>query len=210
MTTNPTPSTTPPEVIKRRYRIFLAVESVVVLIFPAFTYIALATQSVIAALIITALGMWLVITLPIAFLYLIGKPIVFSLAPLFDSAEARAYRRELKQRPLLDDDAFAEQFYADRPLEQEIAIRLRKLCMSNIDPLLVRVQPKDLFYLAFEEMDVADLIFEVEKEFGLAFAPEDIEPLVGTFDWLLGAVKKAAERQETPVTDSTPKRSYPL
>jgi hypothetical protein len=185
----------PSDVVAGRYRTFLAVEIALMVLFPGFVYWSLVShQSVVVIVIFTAVAMWLVVTLPIAILYLVGKPIVFSLVPLFDSAEARAYRRELKQRPLPDDDAFCEQFYADRPLEQEIAFRLRRLCTRFTDPLLDKVQPHDLFYLANEELDLADFIFRVEKEFGLAFAPEDIEPLVGTFDWLVGAVKKASER----------------
>jgi hypothetical protein len=197
MTTNPppAPNTTPTDVIKHRYRTFLAVECALVLIFPVSLSITLVLQSVIVAFFVAALAMWLFITLPIAFFYLIGNPIVFSLAPLVDSAEARAYRRELKQRLFLDDDAFCEQFYADKPLEQEIAIRLRILSTRFIDPLLVKVQPDDRFCLVNEELDLADFIFAVERELGLAFAPEDIEPLVGTFEWLVGSVKKAAERQ---------------
>jgi hypothetical protein len=189
------PSPTPPDVIKRRWRIFLAMELFLLVDFVGFTVCLIRSHSVIAICLFTALTMWLIVTLPIAFLYLIGKPPVITLAPLVDSAEARAYKRELKRRVPMDDAAFCEQFYPDDFCGQEIAVRLRRLCANFVHPLLTKVYPHDLFYLACEELDLADLIFEIQMEFGLVFAPGDIEPIGGSFDWWVGVVKRAVAKQ---------------
>src|SRR5258708_39236357 len=95
----------------------------------------------------------------------------------------------------MDDAAFCDQFYPEDLSSQEIAVRLRRLCANVVHPLLAKVHPHDLFYLACEELDLADLISEVQMEFGLVFASEDIEPIGGSFAWLVGVVKKAVAIQ---------------
>jgi hypothetical protein len=189
------PSPTPPDLIKRRWRIFLTMELFLLVVFVGFTVCYIRSQSVIAICVFTALAMWLIVTLPIAFLFLIGKPPVITLAPLVDSAETRAYKRELKQRVPMDDAAFCDQFYPEDFCSQEIAVRLRRLCANVVYPLLAKVLPHDLFYLACEELDLADLIFEIQLEFGLVFALEDVEQIGGSFDWLVGVVKKTVAKQ---------------
>jgi hypothetical protein len=66
-------------------------------------------QTVLFAVLVMVLVV-LVVDLPVCFLILIGKPPIMTLSPLIPSAEERANRKRLKQRQLLDDDAFYEQF----------------------------------------------------------------------------------------------------
>ena len=70
------------------------------------------------------LTMVLVVDLPICFLILIGKPPIMTLSPLIPSAEERANWKRLKERELLDDDAFYERFYAGTGIPKEIPLRL--------------------------------------------------------------------------------------
>jgi hypothetical protein len=55
---------------------------------------------------IAVLLIWHIVAIPIGFLYLIGKPVVMTLAPLVPSAESRAFRRQLCGRPALSSEEF--------------------------------------------------------------------------------------------------------
>src|SRR5437879_3964613 len=98
---------------KRRYRFFIDLE-LVLLHVTVLTLVALwearplrpgllpyALTGLLAALL-----MWHLHAIPICFFYLIGRPIVMTLSPLIPSAESRAFRRPLRERPALSDDDF--------------------------------------------------------------------------------------------------------
>jgi hypothetical protein len=177
----PTASSDSPR-IRRRWGIFLITEFVLVcvafyLFFEPhyFRWVGIAFGIV---------GTWLGFTLPIAFLYLIGKPPVMSLAPLLSSREARAYQRELQARRNIDDNAFLERFYSQTDVPRDIPIRLRRLFVQELDSLFLRMHPEDQFVWLVEDIDLSPFIRMVEREFAVTLTHE-VCAKIDTFDWLV-------------------------
>jgi hypothetical protein len=97
---------TPEDVTRaRRYRMFMAAESVLLVstILACGGMLHWRVHAPWIAWFLSALWVWHIMAIPICFLYLIGKPIVMTLVPLVDSAESRAFRKELRQRAVLSD-----------------------------------------------------------------------------------------------------------
>jgi hypothetical protein len=168
--------------LRRRWRLFLYVDGLLLLITLGMTrvMIAFSVKWLIHPLVV--LSMWLVITLPICFLYLIGRPPVMSLYPLAASHEARALRRELKQRPLLTDDEFYARFYADSAIPPDVPARVRLCVSTNFDRLADRTVPTDNLARLCEDFDYADVLSYVGREFGVQFTKEDFPSVDGTLD----------------------------
>jgi hypothetical protein len=177
----PTTNGDPPH-IQRRWRIFLLIEFL--LMFVALFLFLEPHHFRWVGWAFGAIGAWLGFTLPIAFLYLIGKPPVMSLSPFIDSAEARAYRRELKARPEIDDHTFFERFYSNTSIPRDIPIRVRRLCVEQVDPLFSRVQPTDKCWLLVEELDISPVLRILEQEFQVTLTAE-ICATIDTFDSLV-------------------------
>jgi len=76
-----------------------------------------------------------------------------------------AYVEETRRRPRLDDDAFYEQFYAGTGIPKDIPVRVR-IIFESIVGLDRRVfRPGDNIFLNHEELDLAELIWRLEREF---------------------------------------------
>src|SRR5438128_201516 len=106
---------------KRRYRVFLAVEAV--LLAAAVAGCAGAFSHSVGAWVawpLTFLWMWHIVAIPVAILYLIGRPVVMSLSPLIPSLESRAFQRELQDRPVLTDADFHARYYAGSGIPEDI------------------------------------------------------------------------------------------
>jgi hypothetical protein len=178
-----------------RYRLFVTVESVLLLI----TVLGLAGlfgQSI-ARLLLALFGfllLWHLIAIPICFMYLFGTPIVMSLSPLIDSAESRAFRRQLKERPALSDDDFYALFYGGSGIPRDIPARLRHALLSA-DPLFERAIPSDVLYHLYDDLDIADVVDFVEMEFGIAFTKADHRGIDGTFDNLVQLVRRRTNHE---------------
>jgi hypothetical protein len=143
-------------------------------------------------------GIWLVVTIPMCVMYLLGSQIVMSLSPLVDSPASRAYQRELHRRPELDGDAFFNQYYADTDVPKEIPLRIRQLLARKVDHWLMRVQPNDLLYLINDDLDLAEVLYILEKDFGCKFAKEDVKSWNGSFR-LVGEYVKRQRQESCPV-----------
>jgi hypothetical protein len=127
---------------------------------------------------VVSLLVWLVFTLPICVLYLIGHPPVMSLSPLVPSRLARAYREELRRRPELDDESFFARFYGEADVPRDIPIRLRKICMEEGNTtLLSRVHPDDFVTAIDDEMDLDGILEEVERAFAVRFTKQEMRSL---------------------------------
>jgi hypothetical protein len=186
---------------KRRYRLLMAVEGVLLLATwlgcPGLR-IAPATGSWGAplAVILVILFVWHIIAIPICFLYLIGKPIVISFSPLIDTPESRAFQKQLRERPVLDDQEFYARFYEGSGIPREIPARLRSV-LKSIHPLFDRAIPSDFLYLLNDDLDFgSDVLDPIGQEFGLRFASPEQEGIDGTLDNLIRLVHK--RRAGTP------------
>jgi hypothetical protein len=174
---------------KHRYQLFLAVESHLLLVAVVGSAAMLTAGGSLrwAAVLLSALWVWHVVAIPIGFLYLIGKPIVMTLSPLIPSAESRAFRRQLRDRPVLGDEEFYARYYEASVVPREIPVRLRRLLL-DLDPLTERVLPSDRLYLLNDDLDFADVLYLIEREFGIDFTRADHQLIDGTLDQLIRLV----------------------
>lgn len=140
------------------------------------------------------LGTILVFDLPVCILILIGRPPAMTLAPLFSSAQERAYRRALRERPPLSDDEFCDRFYADTGYPRDIPIRLRRIYATALG--MKNAWPEDKAEDFCEELDFTDLIAEVEDEFGLKFTEEEVRQMDGSFNTIVEFVAGKLPRCE--------------
>jgi hypothetical protein len=176
-------SATPEDTYRRRWRLFLAIEALLVLVASASTWAVLAFRLAAAWWFVSLLWVWLVFSLPVAFLRLIGRPPVMSLSPLVSSPEVRAFRRELQARPALSDAEFHARFYAGSGTPRDIPARVRR-CLSEFDRLADRVVPDDLL-LFNDELDFTHVLDRVGGEFGVRFTAQDYALADGTLDNLV-------------------------
>jgi hypothetical protein len=133
------------------------------------------------------LNVWLINALIVCFLYLIGHPPVMTLSPLIPSVWTRAYRRELRGRPDLDDDEFYALYYAKSDVPPDVVAQVRD-CVAEFDPLAKRAAPSDNLQLLEDELDLADLLHAVGTEFGVKFTRRDYPLVDGTLDNLIRLV----------------------
>ena len=181
-----TESTEREAIVRYRWRVFLVIEVILwftlagciiaIAIFPSCTPWM--------ALVIAIMATWLIFSLPVAVnvvLYLLDRVQGVYLSPLIPSAESRAFRRVLKERPVLSDADFFAQYYAESGVPEEIPIRIRKIC-AGYDSLLLRLQPTDDLQLWDDEFDLYYLVKDARKAFGIRFESEQIRQIDGTFD----------------------------
>jgi hypothetical protein len=175
---------------KYRYRIFLALESILLLItmlvfMGAYELQRQAPRWAIGLL--GLLGMWHIVAIPICIMYLVGRPIVMSLEPLFPSRETRAFRRELRERPALSDGEFYARFYPGSVIPAIVPVRIRRYLM-DIDPLVEQITPPESLFPLLDDVDFADILHGLGREFSVRFTKADYPLVDGTFDNLVRLV----------------------
>lgn len=135
------------------------------------------------------LGMciWHIVAVPMCVLYLIGKPVSMSLAPLIRTAESRDFLLELKARDSLSPGEFYDRFYADTDVPRQIVLRVRDLLEFQLEDYdaVSRLAPKDNICLLDDELDPVEILLELEGELGITMYPETVD---GTVDSLIRAV----------------------
>jgi hypothetical protein len=173
---------------KRRYGVFLIIEGV--LLAAALVGCAAGASHLVGKWVVwplIVLCIWHVCAFPICFLYFIGKPVAMTLAPLIPSAESRAYIRRLKERPTLSDKDFHARFYEDSGIPQHILARIRK-SLRRIDSLYDRALPTDHLYLLDDDVDFADVLRVIEREFHIGLVQSARNEIDGTLDNLVRLV----------------------
>ena len=126
-------------------------------------------------------------SLPVAVLYLLGRPPVMSLSPLWPSPQERAYRREVGARPVLTDEEFYARFYKGSGLPPDIPTKVRR-CLADLDMLIERAYPADVIASAYDDLDFYDVLFRIERQFGIRFTEEDYPQFTGTLGNLIDRV----------------------
>jgi hypothetical protein len=111
-----------------------------------------------------------------------------TLSPLIPSAESRRFRRQLNERPALSDEEFYARYYEGSGVLRDIPDRLRR-SLLDLDPLLDRAIPSDFLYLLDDELDFANVLYLIEREFSLRFTEADNRGLDGTLDNLIRLVQ---------------------
>jgi hypothetical protein len=141
------------------------------------------------AVILGIMWMWHIVAIPICVLYLIGKPVVMSLSPLIPSSQSRALARQLRDRPDLSDEEFYTRFYEGSGIPREIPARVRR-SLLEIDSRINRVIPADCVAVLYDDLDFADIVSDILKEFGIRFDYSDCESIDGTLDNLIRLVHR--------------------
>jgi hypothetical protein len=170
----------------RRFRIFLLAEGVLLIltVLACGGLIHFHAHAGWGAVFIALAALWHVVAIPICFAYLIGKPIVMTLVPLLPSAQSKAFLRELKERPVLDDQSFFGRYYAGTGISDDVVAGVRR-ALSWWDPLFERTIPADHLYLLNEEVHFSTFIQCVEREMGIRFTSSDQDAMDGTLDNLI-------------------------
>jgi hypothetical protein len=173
------------KLVRRRWRIFLLIEFVVF----ALWFLALwamlqwPTCSKVPAYIWSAIAGYLCFSLPLAALYLLGRPPVM-IWPFCRSYQMRAYYRGLDGRTALTDDEFYARFYEGSGMPKEIPARIRQ-CLANLDILIERAYPSDLIWFADDELDYADVIYRVGRAFKIRFSKQEYPRFTGSLGNLI-------------------------
>lgn len=145
-------------------------------------------------------GALLVFDLPVCVFVLIqwlatGEPPELSLSPLIPSREEREFRRNLRERPKLNDDEFYARFYADSSIPKHLAVQLRALLATQFGLDLGALHPLDNLIYADVELDWTYLMDEINEEFDIVVPEEMIGKLDGTFDSLLRCIAGVTEHE---------------
>jgi hypothetical protein len=90
--------------------------------------------------------------------------------------------RELINRPPLDDQTFYEAHYADSGIPEDIPIRVRKVYVEQLGDCWKGVRPGDNVGEICPDVDLAELLYETEDEFGIKIPIEDMKKMEATFD----------------------------
>jgi len=112
---------------------------------------------------------------------------------LFHAVHSR-FESELRNRPELDDQAFYEAQYGNSGIPQDIPIRVRKVYVEQLGDCWKGVRPDDNVREAYPDLDLAELLYEIEDEFGIKIPDEDVQQMDGTFDAI---VRYVASRRST-------------
>lgn len=122
-----------------------------------------------------------------------------SLSPLFLTREEREFHRNLRQRPPLNKDAFYETFYAESGIPKHSVTKLRALLEDVSGYDLLGLNPNDNLAYLDGEMDFADVLYRVERDFKVKLDWEDFRRPEVTFDFLLRTTLKHISRDTTTV-----------
>jgi hypothetical protein len=163
------------------------------------TWIAMIPFLIAVLGLIVAVFLWFASPLPrepraIA-LGIVGAILIFdlpppelSLSPLIPSRQEREFRRNLRERPKLNDDEFYARFYADSSIPKHLAVQLRALLATQFGLDLGALHPLDNLIYADVELDWAYLMDEINEEFDIVVPEEMIGKLDGTFDSLVRCI----------------------
>lgn len=109
----------------------------------------------------------------------------------FEPRTLRDFQRTLRARPSRTDEEFAAAYDHDSGVPAEIPIRLRRLLeeITGID--LSGLAADDNLLAPTDELDWADVLHRMSREFGLPFSPSTLDGFDGSFDALVRRVAAA-------------------
>ena len=101
---------------------------------------------------------------------------------LLSNAFSSRFDRELLTRPSTDDQAFYEAHYGGSGIPEDIPIRVRKVYVEQLGDCWKGVRPDDNVCESYPDLDLAELLYEIEDEFGIKIPEEEMRKMDGTFD----------------------------
>jgi hypothetical protein len=171
---------------KRRWRYYLAGQFVVVVLVLGGGWSLLQSDSRnrFAIWSVSLTGAYLVFSLPVCVLYLMGRVHDIDLSPLVSSKASREYLRQLKARPEFSDDEFLRRFFSDTDIPPVIPVAIRRSIRDVFGRVADRVQPDDPLYLLNDDWDLADLLWRVGRELNIKFPRDEYDQWDGTISGL--------------------------
>jgi hypothetical protein len=103
------------------------------------------------------------------------------------SPQERAYQQEVSARPALTDEEFYARFYEGSGVPKDIPARVRR-CLADLDIFIERAYPDDMIAHASDDLDYDDVLFRIERQFGICFTEEDHPLFTGTLGNLIEQV----------------------
>lgn len=110
-----------------------------------------------------------------------------TLVPLVDSAESKAFRKELRERAVLSDAEFYARYYDGSGIPSEISAGVRR-ALHSVDSLFERAIPTDRLFHLYDELDFGDVLKAIEQEFKIRFSEADRATVDGTLENLIRLV----------------------
>ena len=95
----------------------------------------------------------------------------------------------------MDDQAFHEAHYGGSGISEDIPIRVRKVYVEQLGDCWKGVRPDDNVCESDPDLDLAELLFEIEDDFGIKIPWDEMRKLDGTFDAIVRYV--ASQRRPT-------------
>ena len=109
--------------------------------------------------------------------------------------QERHFLAELDERPVLDDRAFYDTYYAGSGIPEAIPALVRRVYANQLDHRWRAVRPDDRATDFMPDLDLNDVIFRVAKDLGLSGPFDGLEKLDGSFD---SVVRYFAARHPNP------------
>jgi hypothetical protein len=103
------------------------------------------------------------------------------------SPESWAFRRELKGREPLSSDEFYTRFYRGSGIPKDVVKRVRR-SLLGFEWLADRLAPADYLPWLDDDLDMADVLYRLGREFGVKFTKADYPAVDGTLDNLVRLV----------------------
>jgi hypothetical protein len=118
------------------------------------------------------------------------------LGDLIFYASRSRLERELAARPELADQAFYESYYRSSGIPEDIPIRIRKVYVEQLGDCWRSVRPGNKVCEICPDVDLAEMLYEIQDEFGFNIPYADMKKMDGTFDGIVRYV--ASQRQSAP------------
>jgi hypothetical protein len=107
----------------------------------------------------------------------------------------RRFLAELDERPVLDDRAFYDTYYAGSGIPEALPALVRRVYAEQLGRRWQAVRPDDRATDFMPDLDLYELILEVAEDLGLSGPFDDLEKLDGSFD---SVVRYFAARYPNP------------
>lgn len=116
---------------------------------------------------------------------------------LLPSARQRSFHRTLRSRRKLSDDEFVEAFYSGSGVPHDVPVRLRRELANALGVDLAGIHPNDNITHADDELDFADIIYRIERAFGVTMHSNACSmDLDVTFDALVHSICAAGTHKD--------------
>ena len=106
---------------------------------------------------------------------------------LTTTASERAYFYACSARPAISDAEFYQRYYADSEVTLETCVGVRRVLCEQLG--MCNTLPDDNVALVFDDLDIAEICFEIAEEFDVTFTGRLIYEMDGTVDSLVRAAQ---------------------